>query len=56
MVINQLGEHCDNLVAICGDASKVGSFEWKEQAVANTACSCHIRILELTFISTCVDA
>jgi hypothetical protein len=56
VVIDQLGEYCDKLVAICGDASKVGFHEWKEQAVANNACSCHIQILEPTFLSTCVDA
>jgi len=37
-VIDQLGEYCDLLVAVCGSASKVGSLEKKEQVVANNAC------------------
>ncbi len=38
MVIDQLGEYCDLLVAICGSASKVHSLERREQIVANNAC------------------
>jgi hypothetical protein len=53
VVIDQLGEYCDKLVVVYGDASRVGSLEWKEQAIANNACSCHIWIPKPTFISTC---
>jgi len=38
VVINQLGEYCDLLVAVCGSASKVGSLERREQVVANNVC------------------
>ncbi len=50
-----MGEYCDQLVAICGDAGKVGSLEWKEQAIANNACSNHIQIPKPTFVFACVD-
>jgi hypothetical protein len=52
----QLGEYFDQLVVVCGDASKVGCLEWKEQVVENNACSCHIQIPKPTFVSACADA
>jgi len=38
VVIDQLGEYCDLLVAMCGSARKVRSLERREQIVANNVC------------------
>lgn len=55
VVIDQLGKYYDLLVVVCGNASKVGLLEWREQVAANNVCSYHIQILEPTFVSTCID-